>query len=63
MKNPAAVTCLMELLGDDVVCGHAVMALGNLRAKPASERITPFLNHPKEWIRQEARKALASIVR
>jgi hypothetical protein len=60
--NDTRVTdVLLNLLGDDEVAGHAVMALGKLRARTARSRIEPLLNHPKPWVRKEARKALASI--
>jgi len=58
MKDPRAVKILRGLLADEDVAGHAVMALGKLRAKEAREDIEPFLKHPKAWIRKEASKAL-----
>ncbi len=52
---------LLELLADDEVVGHAVMALGTLRSRAARPRIERLLTHPKSWIRKEAKKALANI--
>ncbi len=51
----------IELLDDDDVAGHAVMALGRLKAPRAREKPEPFLSHPRTWVRAEARKALAKI--
>jgi hypothetical protein len=61
LKDPRVPDVLMNLLADDEVVGHAVMALGKLRVKPARSRIEPLLNHPKPWVRKEAKKALANI--
>ena len=63
MKNPKAVAVLVELLDDDEVAGHALMALGKLRAKTARGEIERFLGHPKAWVRKEAKRALAKIDR
>lgn len=61
MKNPKAVDIAIDLLNDDEVVGHAIIALRKLKPKKAKPYIEPFLNHPKAWIRQEARKALKKI--
>ncbi len=61
MQNSQAPELLIELLKDDVVAGHAIMALGKLKAKKASPAIEQFLAHPKAWIRKEAKKALSRI--
>jgi HEAT repeat protein len=61
MKNPAAVTFLLDLLNDDEVAGHAIIALGDLKAEKALLKIESFLNHPKSWVRKEVYKALKKI--
>lgn len=61
MKDPAAVDCLIELLDDTDTQGHALIALGKLRAEKARPRITQFLDHSKAWVRQEARRALTKL--
>lgn len=58
---PRAVTVLIDLLDDDEVTGHAVMALGKLRASAARPRIADLQRHPIAWVRQEATKALELI--
>jgi HEAT repeat protein len=59
--DPRAIDALTELLEDDDVAGHAVMALGRLKAHEARAAVARMVDHPKPWIRREARKALARI--
>ena len=59
MKARHAIDLLIELLDDDEVAGHALIAPRKLGAKKARPRIEQFLNHPKAWIRFEAKKTLA----
>ncbi len=61
MKKSPVSNVLIQLLDDEEVAGHAIMALGKLKAKDAQKRIEQFLDHPKEWIRKEARRALKKI--
>lgn len=60
-RRDEAIAALMELLQDDQVVGHAVVALAKLRAKEAEAKIQDLIGHPKEWIRREAEKALNRI--
>jgi len=61
MKNPGAVDVLLDLLKEDEVAGHSLIALGKLKAKKARPQIEGFLNHPKPWVRKEALKALRRV--
>jgi len=61
MKNPKAVDVLIELLEDEEVAGHALSALRKLAPPEAREAIEPFVNHPKTWVRNEAKRALKKI--
>jgi HEAT repeat protein len=61
MRNPQAVDVLCELLADEEVAAHAVVALGKLKAARARPQIEPFLNHSEGWVRKEAKRALAKI--
>jgi len=64
MQNPGAPSVLLELLDrerDEQVVGHAVMALGKLKAPDARGRLEGLTQHPNLWVREEARKALAKI--
>ncbi len=60
-RDPRATSVLVELLDDEDVAGHAIIALGNLRRREARKRIEGFLQHPMPWIRSEAKRALAKI--
>jgi len=61
MEDPRAINVLMGLLDDEPVVGHAIMALGKLKAAAAQERLKDLTGHPTEWVRMEAGKALRSI--
>jgi HEAT repeat protein len=61
MENAAAVDKLIEMLNDEEIAGHALKALGKLRAPKALAWVRPFVNHPKAWIRNEAKRALIKI--
>jgi HEAT repeat protein len=61
-KRPAAVPALIDVLDDVEVSGHAVMALGRLRAVSARDRVAPFVVDGRAWVRKEASKALARMV-
>jgi HEAT repeat protein len=63
MSDRRVLDVLVELLGDEEVCGNALMALAKLGASAsgARTRIEPFLKHPKEWVRKEARRAIEKI--
>lgn len=61
MHNPQAIDVLVDLLSDEDVAGHTIMALGRLKAEKAKPFIEPFLQHDKSWIRREAKRALAKI--
>ena len=62
-KSERAVEVLIACLEDPDVAGHAVAALGKLKAKKAEQQLQRFLTHPKAWIRQEARKALERLAK
>jgi HEAT repeat protein len=61
MRNPRAVAVLMDLLNDEQVVGHAVMALEKLKVPAARVRLEELTRYPTDWVRREAKKALASI--
>jgi hypothetical protein len=41
--------------------GHAIYALQLLGAAEAADKVHPYLDSPKPWIRQEARKYFEKI--
>lgn len=49
---------LMALIEDPDVGAYAMAELGKLRYAPARPHIEKFLDHPLDWVRREARKAL-----
>jgi HEAT repeat protein len=61
LLSPRAEQVLIDLLNDEDVVGHAVIALGKRRSRVAEPVIARLLQHPKPWVRKEARKALARI--
>jgi HEAT repeat protein len=61
MRDPRAIDILLELTQDDETVGHAVIALGKLRAEPARSTLESCLDHPQPWVRGEAKKALARL--
>jgi HEAT repeat protein len=52
---------LVQLLKDEDVRGHAIIALRNLKAHESIPYIEPFLFHENAWIRREAKKALSKL--
>lgn len=61
LRCEKAIPVLIDLLHDDDVDGHAIMALGYFRNNQLIQYIEPFLNHEKKWIRKEAEKAINKI--
>ncbi len=59
--SPEAADVLIGLLSDEEVAGHAVVSLRKLAPPSARDALEPFADHPKTWIRKEARKAIAKI--
>lgn len=62
MKDPRAVDVLIELLKDEQVAGHALLALRKLKAVKAIPYIEPFLTHKKTWVRNEAKRTIAKLM-
>lgn len=61
MQPDRAVPALTEFLQDGDLVGHAVIGLGKLKTFRARPYLEAQLNHPKQWVREEAKKALARI--
>jgi hypothetical protein len=59
--GPAQIPTLIGLLDDADVSGHAVYALRLLGASEAADRVRPFLDSSKTWVRQQARKYFQKI--
>ncbi len=56
-----AAEILIELLEDPVVNGHAVKALGKLRAPQAREGLERMVGDSRPWVRKEAQRALSKL--
>ncbi len=63
MRDQSATQALINLLHDEQVVGHALMALKRQANPDAARDIEPLLKHPKTWVRREAKAALAKIAR
>jgi hypothetical protein len=61
MVDVRAVDLLLNLLHDEDVVGHALIALGKLKVQKARPQIESLLKHRKQWVRKEAQKALANL--
>jgi HEAT repeat protein len=63
LSDPGAVEVLMNLLDDEEVCGHAIIAIAKLKARQAVPKIQRLTKHPKPWVRKEAEKAISKLTR
>lgn len=61
LKDSQGVPLLIGLLHDEEVVGHAVMALGELKAIEARASLSSLADHPRAWVRKEVAKALKKI--
>ncbi|MPM75988.1 hypothetical protein SDC9_122983 [bioreactor metagenome] len=61
LRCEKAIPTLINLLKDDDVNGHAIMALGYFKNIELIKYIEPFLNHEKRWVRKESEKAIKKI--
>lgn len=63
IRDPRSIQTLIKLLDDEQVAGHAVVALRKLKATQALEHLARFTDHPQAWVRKEAKKAIAVIMK
>jgi hypothetical protein len=63
LAHPHAKEVARQLLEDEEVVGHALIALRRLRDALSRDKTFELTQHPKAWVRSEARKTLASIDR
>lgn len=61
MKEREAIPVLLELLKDEDVVGHAIMALAYFKDLEMVQYIEPFTEYKVRWIRSEAKKAIKKI--
>jgi hypothetical protein len=60
LREPS-IAVLRELLADDDTGRYALAPLGRLRAAAARPEIERFLHHEQDWVRNDARRALAKL--
>jgi HEAT repeat protein len=58
LKNKQAIPVLINLLKDDDVQGHAVIALSKFKDPSSIPYIEPLVSHKVTWIRNAAKKAI-----
>ncbi|CAD0002418.1 HEAT repeat domain-containing protein [Flavobacterium salmonis] len=58
VKSEEVENVLIKLLDDDEVAAHAIEALGKMKSQKSKEKIFRLLDHPKDLIRKEAKKAI-----
>jgi hypothetical protein len=61
LRPPKFIAALIDLLNDDDVCGHAIIALRKSKAHEAIPFIEALRTHSNVWIRKEAKKAVLSL--
>lgn len=61
MKDDRVDEVLIDLLDDEEISGHVLMAVRKRRIRRAKDKIEKLTSHPKAWIRKEAEKALKAI--
>ena len=61
MKDKRVDDVLIDLLDDDDVVGHALMAIKRRGVFRAYERVERLKGHPKAWVRKEAAATLLKL--
>jgi HEAT repeat protein len=61
LKDPRVGPLLVEVLDDDDVAAHAVIALGRLRPPDVRQPVEALLRHPSALVRREAKKTLGRL--
>lgn len=60
-KREQAIPVLRRLLADDDLGRYALKPLARLRAVDARPEMERFLNHEQDWVRRDAKRALARL--
>ncbi|MNL32232.1 hypothetical protein D3C87_1540690 [compost metagenome] len=63
IKSAEVEDVLINLLNDDEVIAHALIALGKIKSQKAKDKIAILTDHPKPLVRKEAQKALKKIIK
>lgn len=63
LRDPEAEEAALDLLSDEDVKVHAIIALGKMKSKRALFQLEKLLTDKKAFIRKEARKAITKIMK
>lgn len=63
IRDPRSIETVITLLDDEQVAGHAIVALRKLKATEALDHLARFGDHPKTWVRNEAKKAISALLK
>lgn len=61
MKNLQADNLLIEMLDDDQIVGHVLIAIRKRKLASARDRVMKLIGHGNPWIGKEAKKALRAL--
>ena len=61
LKCNKAIDSFINLLDDDEINGHIIIALGYFNNKDLIHYIEPFLKHEQKWIQREAEKSIKKL--
>ena len=61
IQGNQGIDLLISLLDDEDVFAQTIIALGNLKAHVAKEKIAKFADHNDSWVRNQVSKALSKI--
>lgn len=62
IKSAEVEDVLINLLNDDEVVAHALIALGRIKSQKAKDKIAILTDHPKPLVKKEAQKALKKVM-
>ncbi len=61
IRSQRAISVLLDLLNDEDIDGHIIVALGYYKDSNLIQYIEPFLKHENRWIRKEAEKSIKKL--
>ncbi len=61
IRSQRVISVLLDLLNDEDIDGHIIVALGYYKDPNLIQYIEPFLKHENRWIRKEAEKSIKKL--
>lgn len=61
MKQIETLPVLLNLLNDEEITGHVIIALSNFKDQSIIPFIEPYMNHQVKWISNEAKKLIKKL--